>query len=357
MMASSFRERALKSSEREMENTVLLLARHCDQKFEEFEIVQKELAAYIRSTGITSSDGFKNRMSGQDVREILKNKSNGSPDVAGVNVFDSDGMLINSSVWSRPIVNVADRAYFKVAKLDPASTHASIELVRSRLAGSGWTALIARTITGARGEFLGLVTRGIATVSFENFFAPLALGNDAVISMFHRDGTMIARYPHVDTLIGQNFSQSPFFAVLANSDHGSARNKGIVDGRDRLGAVRQLSNFPIVVVATTSVAAASAVWRDQTRLLIGVAGLSVIVIIVMMFLILRQLSVQHHRLDIAVNNMTQSLLLFDSSQRLIVCNQRYIEMFKLSPEVIKPGCCFRDLIAHRKDNGTLQWRH
>ena len=38
MMVSHFRERALKDSDRELENTVLLLARHFDQQFEEFEM-------------------------------------------------------------------------------------------------------------------------------------------------------------------------------------------------------------------------------------------------------------------------------------------------------------------------------
>ena len=186
MMVGNFRERALSTSERELENTVLLLARHYDQQFEEFEVVQKELLAYIRATGIASTEAFKRQMSGQDMREILKGKSNGSPDVAGVNIFDSDGMLINSSVWPRPPVNVADRAYFKTAKSGSASTPGLIELVRSRLAGEGWTALISHRITGPNGEFLGLVTRGIATASFEKFFAPLALGDDAEISSIHQ---------------------------------------------------------------------------------------------------------------------------------------------------------------------------
>jgi hypothetical protein len=75
MMVSSFRERALKSSERELENTVLLLARHYDQQFEEFEVVQKELVAYIHSTGITSTEAFNRRMSSEDMREVLQNNS------------------------------------------------------------------------------------------------------------------------------------------------------------------------------------------------------------------------------------------------------------------------------------------
>ena len=51
--------------------------------------------------------------------------------------------------------------------------------------------------------------------------------------------------------------------------------------------------------------------------------------------------------------MTQSLLLFDRSNRLVVGNRRYIELFRLSSDVVKPGCSFRDLIAHRKETGSF----
>ena len=89
-----------------------------------------------------------------------------------------------------------------------------------------------------------------------------------------------------------------------------------------------------------------------------------LVIAAMLFLIVRKLSQQHRlsqrrlrlekqRLDTAVNNMTQGLLLFDSSQRLVVCNPRYIEMYGLSAEVLKPGCTFREVIAHRKATGSF----
>ena len=44
----------------------------------------------------------------------------------------------------------------------------------------------------------------------------------------------------------------------------------------------------------------------------------------------QRLTLEKQRLDTAINNMTQGLLLFDSSQRLVVCNQRYIEMYGLS---------------------------
>src|ERR1700758_4963512 len=51
-MVGNFRERALSSSERELENTVLLLSRHFDQQLEDFEVVQKDIIAQMRIAGI-----------------------------------------------------------------------------------------------------------------------------------------------------------------------------------------------------------------------------------------------------------------------------------------------------------------
>ncbi len=58
-------------------------------------------------------------------------------------------------------------------------------------------------------------------------------------------------------------------------------------------------------------------------------------------------------LSTAINNMSQGLLLFDSSERIVVCNQRYIEMYGLCPDVVRPGCGFRDLIRHRQQTGSF----
>ena len=68
----------------------------------------------------------------------------------------------------------------------------------------------------------------------------------------------------------------------------------------------------------------------------------------------QRLTLEKLRLDTAVNNMTQGLLLFDSTQRLVICNKRYIEMYGLSADVIKPGCSFRDVIVHRHLTGSFQ---
>src|SRR5262245_612313 len=62
-------------------------------------------------------------------------------------------------------------------------------------------------------------------------------------------------------------------------------------------------------------------------------------------------SMAGHRLDdksllleTAINNMTQGVVMFDGQERLVVCNDRYIEMYGLSPDVVKPGCLLIDVI-------------
>ena len=67
----------------------------------------------------------------------------------------------------------------------------------------------------------------------------------------------------------------------------------------------------------------------------------------------RDLQAQNIRFDIAINNMTQGLLLFDASGRLIVCNQRYIAMYGLSADALTPGISLRDLVAYRKQTGSF----
>jgi diguanylate cyclase (GGDEF)-like protein len=62
---------------------------------------------------------------------------------------------------------------------------------------------------------------------------------------------------------------------------------------------------------------------------------------------------QKNRLASAIDNMTQGLLLFDANKRVLICNQRYIELYGVSPDIVKPGCSLRDLISHRKLQGSL----
>ena len=54
MMTGEFRERALVNSERELENTVLLLARHFDQQFEDSNTIAADVISRLQISGFAS---------------------------------------------------------------------------------------------------------------------------------------------------------------------------------------------------------------------------------------------------------------------------------------------------------------
>src|SRR2546423_12552719 len=352
IVVSSFRDREIQRSERELENTVHLLARHFDRQLESFESVHRALGAEIEHR-VKTPDEFRRILSTEEVHHLIRNKISDSVDFAGVNLFDSDGSFINSSErWPVPSVNLSDRKYFKNFKAHLNNSPVLIELVESRVS-RGRTIVIARKISGANSEFLGMITRSIAPEYFEAFFSSVVLPFGA-ISLLHQDGTLLARYPHVAGAVGQSFSESPLLAGVTSAEG----NKTIqlispIDGEERLASVRNLARYPLAVVATTTVSAALWAWREETRSLGWAAGLVATIICLVLIIITRYLKEQHRRLDVAVNNMPQALLLFDGSERLVVCNKRYLQMFGLSSDVVKTGCKLRDVIQHRKDAGTF----
>ena len=364
-MVGEFRERAIANSERELQNAVLLLTRHFDQQFEDTEIIAGDIMAQMKVAEMATPEDFRAKMSSPDAHRMLKSKVSVLSYVGDVMIFDADGQLISSSSdGPMPAANVSGRAYFKEFKSNPQAETVLTEPVRSVFTHE-WTTVIAHRLSGADGIFLGVMARRIDPANYEKFFASVTLGPGSAISMFHGDGTMLARYPHVEEMIGKKFKSAPLMQrVLDKGGLQTMRVNSPVDHMDRLGAAAMLTRFPIVVVATNSIDSALGDWQAQTRFLVVAAALSASVIAFILFLIVRQINRQNadarrqlasekQRLNTALNNMTQGLVLYDSSARIVTFNQRYIDMYHLSTDVVKPGLHYYDLIQHRKDTGSF----
>ena len=67
----------------------------------------------------------------------------------------------------------------------------------------------------------------------------------------------------------------------------------------------------------------------------------------------RRLATSEATVEAALNNMSQGLAMFDASNRLVVCNRRYLEMYGLSSDIVKPGATLRRLAEHRAATGSF----
>ena len=59
----------------------------------------------------------------------------------------------------------------------------------------------------------------------------------------------------------------------------------------------------------------------------------------------RQLIAQNMRFDTAINNMTHGLCMFDSHQRLVVCNKQYADLYQIPEKLTRAGTTFQELLT------------
>src|SRR3984957_19936607 len=65
------------------------------------------------------------------------------------------------------------------------------------------------------------------------------------------------------------------------------------------------------------------------------------------------LRLRHFQFDTAINNMSQGLCFFDAAHRLIVCNDRYIDMYELSHDRVGPGTALTEIVDMRFEAGSF----
>jgi diguanylate cyclase (GGDEF)-like protein/PAS domain S-box-containing protein len=351
------RNRALASAERELQNIVLVLAEQTDRAFQAIELVQKSVLDHVRDAAIASDKDYARLLSGYDAHLMLRDKIAGLSYVDAVSIIDARGKLINfSRFWPPRGFDASDRSYFTALKSDPQLTSYVSEPVRNRANGS-WTIFLARKVTARNGRFLGVVLGAVELAYFERYFESIALGPDSAIALFRSDGTLLARHPRRDDP-GTSYAAGPLLkTVLAGKTQGVGRFTSIIDGQERVRAGHRLSHFPMVVGAGTTVSAILADWRRGAIHMSVAAVLIIMVIGGTIFLTARHIverqRAEHLRLDAALSNMRQGLLLFDRHSRVTLMNQRYLAMYGLSAETAKSGCSLRDLLEQRKAAGTF----
>ncbi|HLA20137.1 MAG TPA: PAS-domain containing protein [Pseudolabrys sp.] len=93
----------------------------------------------------------------------------------------------------------------------------------------------------------------------------------------------------------------------------------------------------------------SSIVAGQSLLLAGLC----IAVLTLVGILHRRLGAQNGRLRNAIDNMSQGLLMFDAQGRIALVNRRYIDMYQVSPQIVRPGCPMHELIQHRKDTGLF----
>jgi PAS domain S-box-containing protein len=383
----NLRAQALADTERELRNMALVLTEQIDRSFEAVTLVESSLVERMNRLGVVSADKLRSEMASHDAHLMLKDMINGLPHIENLTVTDARGTIINfNRAWPVPALGIADRTYFKVLTTNRNLTTILSEPILNRLTGT-WSIYLARKIFGAQGEMIGIVVSGMEQRYFERYFSTINLGPGSSISLFRRDGMLLASYP-----LKREPEPSEAEWLRSINDQTDRGTVGTIDAgsEKRMAAARAVTHYPMIVSVSIPMSSVLAGWRSQALYLGIAAAFAVLMIASIAILAIHHFrnysemarerrervdaAVQHKatefvlretervhklltkqkvQLDAALDNMLQGLVMVDGDAKMLLCNRRYIEMYGLSPEIVKPGCTMKKLIEHQLEVGVI----
>ncbi|MGY4283583.1 PAS domain-containing protein [Bradyrhizobium sp. LM2.7] len=57
--------------------------------------------------------------------------------------------------------------------------------------------------------------------------------------------------------------------------------------------------------------------------------------------------------QLALDHMEQGVCVYDADNRIVLVNQRYLSLFKMSAEIVRIGTRYRDVLAHSASLGNF----
>jgi PAS domain-containing protein len=215
-------------------------------------------------------------MGTETVHDFLTERLKGLPQASAIALVNDAGRLVNfSHPWPVPVMDVSEREYFRHLRDHPAPAPFIGPPVRSKVNGA-WTIAIARRVSGPGGEFLGIVASFVEARYFEDFYQAINTNKGESIGLFRHDGTVLARYPHIEKMIGEKIStKSPWYENVA-SGGGTYRTPGYIGEIPRIISVQPISEYPLAVTVGISEEVALAPWRRQS-IIIAVGALGAVI--------------------------------------------------------------------------------
>ncbi len=154
----------------------------------------------------------------------------------------------------------------------------------------------------------------------QQFFYHLRIGEEGVIALAAEDGTLLARKPYVESLVGENFGASPLFRQwLPIASAGVFPMRDETDGRWRVVAYQTVEKLPLVVEVALARDEALVHWRSRALLQGGVAAVLLLILGIGATMLHRELGARllaHARLRDTVTELERARRVAEEASRV-----------------------------------------
>jgi PAS domain S-box-containing protein len=329
-----------------------VLAEHTARTFEAIELTLRAADTIRRSTELPMA------VSMDSARKSLQSLQSNSPALLAIGWTNAKGDVIAHS-YPGPAAraNISDLPHFAALRDSDQDELFVGPLFRSKVTNQ-WISAAALRIDDAKGEFAGVVTAPLDLSYFSRTFQSVQLGDNDLVALMRRDGTMLTREPYVESAVGKSFGQAPLFAErLRMSPSGTFEARSPVDDRDRIYAFRAVTGLPLIILVAQDRSDALAAWYRHIQTFGPLVGLLVLIILVGSLLLSRKTN-QHLQqtalLEATLENMHEGLIVVDKTNRIAICNSRALGLLDLPTDFINSRPTSQDVIAYQTNSGEFE---
>jgi PAS domain S-box-containing protein len=258
----TLRVQAIESSQRSLAALTRVIEEQTSRTLQTVDL-RLQLAAdeiqHLASTG---------RLDRESAGAALERHLQGLPFTTSMWLLDARGMLVGTTADQGIGSDASTRDYFLGLRAR-ADTGLAIGKPAAATEGADRRHIpVARALRATDRRFMGVVAVGIDPVQVEKSWSSIDLGEDFVISLYHRDATLMVRSPLNPADLGRSFPQMAVFnPPYAGAQEGQFRTLSLLDGHDRYYAFRALALQPdLLLVAGQSSAVILAPWWRATAL-------------------------------------------------------------------------------------------
>jgi len=259
------------------------LAQQAEDTFDEADVILADLVERLQNDGLGPAQ--IDRLHHLLVQHVVETEQ-----LQGLFFYDRTGAWRLTSFATKPEnANNADREYFKYHQQnDNLGPHIG-KAIRSRTTND-WVIPVSRRLNDKQGQFDGVVLATLNMKYFDRFFEGFNIDRQGAIFLAMTDGTLLARRPFTDDVIGASIAKGQVFTeYLSKSTSGTAMVTSIVDKVTRLYGYRQLGKYPLVVAAAISEESLFDEWRQNALKSVVVIVIAVLANILFGVLLVRQI--------------------------------------------------------------------
>ncbi|MBC7414902.1 MAG: diguanylate cyclase [Herminiimonas sp.] len=185
------------------------------------------------------------------------------PGCTSIALVSPEGWIVAlSGLPDTPQISVKDRDFYQSAKrsrelfVGPAMI--------SGVPNNPILFFMSKPVYDDGGNLLAVISAGMETTHFTDFYGLLGFSVNPAITVFKRNGDLVAQYPEMERYVGLNYARSPFFlGVLPTSLAGVGRSISPVDDKPRIGAYQSMQDLDLVIYAGVELDSAFEAWRGR----------------------------------------------------------------------------------------------